>query len=57
MEHRQRTGFRERMRTQEKKLAKLRVDVRAAECDGNHEEADAIREQIRKTIRKHTLVK
>ena len=57
MEHMKRTGFRELTAEKKEKLAKLRVDMRAAESDGNHEEADAIREEIRKTSREHTLVK
>lgn len=57
MEHVKRRSTSERMAKQTERLRQLRVDLVAAESEGDYESADEIRSSIRKATREYTLVK
>ncbi|MCK4304942.1 MAG: hypothetical protein KAY24_11960 [Candidatus Eisenbacteria sp.] len=52
-----RPATRERMKNRMAKVAQLRTDIVAADSDGDYETANDLREELRKTVREHTLVK
>lgn len=57
MERTTRKTTRDRMHERMEKVATLRVEIVAADSEGDYELADDLREKLRKTVREHTLVK